>query len=157
MNTTHTEQASWYREPYVWLLIAFPLSAVLAGIYTIMLAVSSNDGLVVDDYYKEGLEINRRLERDRKAVELQLKLQLQHGNDIPSTRIVLQAGDDFVYPETLNVSFLNASRSGMDQVVIFQKSAGMTYDAPTPKLVKGKWHVTIENQDWRLLDVLYVP
>ncbi len=157
MNTTHTEQPNWYREPYVWLLIAFPLSAVLAGIYTIMLAVSSNDGLVVDDYYKEGLEINRRLERDRKASELQLQVQLQHGNDNPSTRILLQARDDFEYPEKLSVSFLNASRAGMDRTLVFQKSDDMSYVAPAPGLVKGKWHVMIESQDWRLLDVLHIP
>ena len=57
----------WYREPFVWLVILFPASAVIGGMITISLAISSDDGLVVDDYYKRGLEINRTLERDKAA------------------------------------------------------------------------------------------
>ena len=52
----------WFREPWVWLLIALPASAVLGGMVTIWIAVDSDDGLVVDDYYKRGLEINKKLD-----------------------------------------------------------------------------------------------
>ncbi len=57
----------WYREPFVWLLIAFPLTAVVAGFITLGLAISSDDGVVEDDYYLRGKEINRVLARDQAA------------------------------------------------------------------------------------------
>ena len=57
MNT-HKLKKPWYREPWVWLMIALPASAVVGGIITIYLAVSTSDGLVVDDYYKRGKAIN---------------------------------------------------------------------------------------------------
>ena len=58
---------AWYREPLVWLLISFPLTAVIAGFFTLYLAIISKDGLVVDDYYQRGKEINMSLARDRAA------------------------------------------------------------------------------------------
>jgi hypothetical protein len=53
MNTLK-QKTPWYREPWVWLMIAFPMSAVIGGMITIYLAVTTSTGLVVDDYYKRG-------------------------------------------------------------------------------------------------------
>lgn len=147
----------WYREPYVWLLITFPLAAVIGGIITIVLAIKSDDGLVVDDYYKQGLEINRKLERDQKAKDLALRVTLQYGADLPKVRVVLNARDDFQYPQSLQVSFLNASRNNLDRKLEFTKNADNMYTASNPGLVKGKWHVLVEQDDWRVLEVLHVP
>ncbi len=69
MKTTMSKQSRpWYRQPLVWMIIAIPLSAVIAGIYTFRLAVISDDGLVVDDYYRKGKEINLDLSRDKAAL-----------------------------------------------------------------------------------------
>ncbi len=57
----HGERSVWYREPYVWLLIAIPACAVVAGFVTLALAIATDDGLVVDDYYWQGKQINRVL------------------------------------------------------------------------------------------------
>ena len=54
-----TPKKPWYREFYVWLVIFFPVLAIVAGFYTLKLAIESDDGLVEDDYYKQGIEINR--------------------------------------------------------------------------------------------------
>ena len=54
----------WYREPWPWILMSVPATAVVAGIITLWLAVSSADGLVAEDYYKQGLAINRVIERE---------------------------------------------------------------------------------------------
>ena len=67
----------WHKEHYVWLIIFFPLLAVVGGIITFILAINSNDGLVVDDYYKQGLEINRTLERDQNAANYELDADIQ--------------------------------------------------------------------------------
>ena len=39
----------WYRVPFVWLVIALPLTAVIASFITLGLAISSDDGVVEDD------------------------------------------------------------------------------------------------------------
>jgi hypothetical protein len=38
-----------------------PATAVVAGFITLWLAITSFDGLVADDYYKQGLAINQTL------------------------------------------------------------------------------------------------
>ena len=57
----------WYREPWPWILMAGPAAVIVAGAFTIWLAVASADGLVAEDYYRRGLEINRELKREPQA------------------------------------------------------------------------------------------
>ena len=47
----------WYRQGWPWFLIALPATAVVAGIATLVIAAKTFDGMVVDDYYKEGQAI----------------------------------------------------------------------------------------------------
>ena len=69
---SHRKASIWYREPMVWLIIMIPFSAVIMGGVLLTLAVSSDDGLVTDDYYKKGLQINRTLERDALAASYEI-------------------------------------------------------------------------------------
>jgi hypothetical protein len=80
LNRENHRPTVWYRQPLVWLLVLIPSSAVVMGVFLISLAVLSNDGLVVDDYYRHGLEINRQLARDEAAAAYALAatLQLDH-------------------------------------------------------------------------------
>lgn len=141
----------WYREPYVWLLIAFPLAAVVGGFITLGLAITSNDGLVVDDYYREGLKINRVLERDRAAASLDLKAELELSRSHDRFKLFLYGNRNFSAPDTLHVNFLHSTRSGFDQHVKVTKQTGNMYTAEIPPLVRGHWYVQIETSDWRLL------
>ena len=66
----------WYQEPFAWLVLGIPVVAVLTGMIMLSLSIRGFDGLVVDDYYKRGKEINRTLERDQAAVDQALSAQL---------------------------------------------------------------------------------
>ena len=72
MNTLArtTPPTPWYREPWPWLLMAGPAIVVVAGFVTLGMAINSADGLVADDYYKEGNAINMTMHRDVRAREL---------------------------------------------------------------------------------------
>ncbi len=60
----------WWRYPLVWLVIAGPAAVVLASIVTIWLAWRTPETLVSEDYYREGIEINRTL-ADKKRMPAQ--------------------------------------------------------------------------------------
>ena len=81
MNTAQHSKP-WYREPWPWFLMSLPATAVIAGLATVWIAVTSADGLVVGDYYKAGLAINQTLARDDTARALALTATLQRENDI---------------------------------------------------------------------------
>ncbi len=48
----------WYKQFWPWFLIAVPLITLVMGGVLLKLAISTEDSLVVDDYYKEGKAIN---------------------------------------------------------------------------------------------------
>ena len=65
--TIRRDSNPWYKEPWPWILMAGPAIVIVAGFVTAWLAIISNDGLVTDDYYKQGLALNQRLQRDHDA------------------------------------------------------------------------------------------
>ncbi|GJM05259.1 MAG: hypothetical protein DHS20C09_12500 [marine bacterium B5-7] len=140
----------WFKEYYVWLIIFFPLLAIIGGIITSIIAIKSDDGLVVDDYYKQGLEINRTLERDRAASNYQLDADINIINKQDIILIELKAGSNFKFPPGIRVSFLNATRSGLDKTINLLLTENNVYRGDLSKLSPGKWYAHIEYNDWRL-------
>lgn len=69
-NVEERDSGPWYREPWPWIIMAFPFASVLLGILMLTLALTTNNSLVVDDYYKQGKGINQRIARDRIASEM---------------------------------------------------------------------------------------
>jgi hypothetical protein len=140
----------WHREPLVWLVIAFPLAAVIGGFATLYLAIRSWDGLVVDDYYKKGLEINKVLARDELAQQSGYTASVAVDDATVTVRLGSAQGKPL--PSVIKVSFIHATRAGLDrQLEIPQTGAGV-YRAPVASLPPGHWHVHIETSDWRLID-----
>lgn len=153
MNATR----AWYREPLVWLIIAFPLTAVIAGFFTLYLAIISKDGLVVDDYYQKGKEINKSLARDRTAAQHGLRAGVTL--DVAKQEVVVQlsAAKGRPLPDGLNVRWLHATRAGFDRTQMLSRSPDGSYRSAFPELAPGHWYVQIEAQDWRLQGSLHVP
>lgn len=76
MSENLQPQKPWYRHPMVWLVLAIPMSSVIAGIYFFILATSSANDVVVDNYYKDGLAINQSFAQDNQAKALQISAYL---------------------------------------------------------------------------------
>ncbi len=147
----------WYREPLVWMLILIPFTAVVMGVLILVLAIRSNDGLVVDDYYRQGKEINRILARDRAAA-----VHALHGIlafDHPAGRATLRLGAALPYapPARLKLKLLHATRAGFDRELTLERSADQHYTAALPALVPGHWYLQLEADDWRLTGSFSMP
>ncbi len=152
----HAVKRPWYREPWVWLLIALPMSAVIGGIVTIIIAVSTSDGLVVDDYYKRGKAINRDLARDRMAAQHRLEAHFDFETD--GRRVALQLrARDYLPPAALMLSLLHPTRKGEDQRVRLVRTDAGRYTGGLDALAPGNWYVQLEADDWRLSGKLKLP
>ena len=58
----------WYRQPWVWFVIALPAIAVVGSVVLLILALRFGDEVVERDYYQRGLSINKELApRDHAA------------------------------------------------------------------------------------------
>lgn len=51
----------WYKEFYVWMVIAGPVSVVLACAVTAVYILQGPDAVVSEDYYKEGLALAKEV------------------------------------------------------------------------------------------------
>jgi hypothetical protein len=149
MNDDPMQGQPWYKHRHVWLLILFPAVAVIGGINMFIQAVRTDDGLVSDDYYKEGQEINSQLHRDTKATALGLGAQLILGADGKSVRIQLnkEIKDDLV------LKLMHPTRAGQDQTVLLTRQAPLFYAGKlNSALNQPRWQVELADtkHQWRL-------
>jgi uncharacterized protein len=155
-DETAMHSMPWYRCVAPWLLMAGPFVVVVAGFITLWLAIRSNDGLVADDYYKQGLAINQTIAQGQRAEALQLE-----------ARMLMRAGQVHVYlkqregttlPRHVSAKFSNEARSGVDRSVELAGSDGEFHSA-MPDLPHGRWGILLEDADrtWRLSTVVGIP
>jgi hypothetical protein len=156
LTAVMSEKKPWYAEPWVWLMISFPLAAVIGGMITIYLAVSTSDGLVVDDYYKRGKAINVDLARDRAAARYGLQARIDIDLQVNSAHLLLTAPAT-IRPDVVQLSLLHPTRAGHDQVLLLQRAADGSYRGSIDELTRGNWYLQLEAGDWRLSGSMAVP
>lgn len=139
---------SWYREPWPWILIGLPASAVVAGIVTLVIAINNQDGLVAEDYYKQGLAINRVIEREARAADMGLTARMMVADQ--NVRIRLEGSGEF--PNSVIVRFVHPTRAGEDRAIVLKPIASGWYQGSMPALAEGRWRLQIEDMQstWRL-------
>lgn len=157
MSTSETIQRPWQREPFVWLVIAFPAAAVLAGFVTLYLAVISDDGLVVDDYYKHGLEINRLLEREQAAAQAQLGMAATFQAEQGALLVTFTARPGFQFPARLDGVLAHATRQGLDFKLDLVRVGDSSFRAANVTPPAGRWYLDVGTADWRLTKKIVTP
>lgn len=151
MNTTAAQP--WYREKLVWLLIAPPAVSIAVGMTMLYLAIASSDGLVVDDYYRQGKAINQVLKRDEAARSYAAHAELTMAND----EVALTLAGTAATQATVQLKFLHATRDVHDVTLALTRAADGRYHATLPPLPHGRWYVQLEGNDWRLLGSMVLP
>ena len=147
----------WYREPWPWLLMIGPFVVVVAAIYTAWLAISTSDGLVADDYYKQGLSVNKTIASSElaKAQGIAVALRVIEGG----FAFRLTARDKaFAPPPRLVITLSHPTRAGLDQSQVFER-VGAEYVGKLRLPASGHWLVLIEDEpkSWRLMGNVVLP
>lgn len=139
----------WWREPMVWLIITLPLAAVVGGLITVWIAASGSDSLVAEDYYKQGLAIHQVLERDARAVALDLAAEVRVEGGLLEARL---SGRLDTYPDRLILNVVHPSRSRDDRTITLTAAAQGVYRGELPALEAGQRRLLLEPEDraWRL-------
>jgi hypothetical protein len=164
--TTHAAGRSaeppWYRQRWPWLLMAPPLTAVLGGIVTIVLAVRSDDGVVVDDYYKRGLEINAEISRTARAAELGIDCEVEAAgaNSGDGVRVAVRSEQALPPEPALRVRLVHPGRAEADRIAVLGRTGvaadgrgaeyGGAFGDGAPPAGAVAWRVVIETQQWRV-------
>ncbi|MEP5568344.1 MAG: FixH family protein [Halioglobus sp.] len=138
----------WYRQFWPWFLILLPASVVVAGISTVIIANWGADDLVVDEYYKDGLAINRKLEKKEQATALGISADIRvSGTDI----VVLTSGD--IEAAQLLLQLSHPLESDRDFNVILIQSTPGEYRGRLASEIAPRWHWALifeGDPAWRL-------
>ncbi len=139
----------WYREPWPWLLMAGPAIVVVAGFVTLGFAIESSDGLVADDYYKQGKAINMMLTRDANAKALGYRAQLAM---TAAGQLTLRFAEAAPISRTLRLTLHHPTRAGFDRQVQLARTADGSYTAAMPAIDASRWSLTLDDEanTWRL-------
>jgi hypothetical protein len=155
-STTNGQVRNWKQEPLVWMLIAIPSSAIIMGVVMITLAIQSWSGLVVDDYYRKGKQINLVLARDQFAHELGLVAGLRL-DDSGRVEILFDPEVSVIPGERIELRLVHATRPGLDQDLIFENHQLRQLEAGLQLPGPGRWNVFLQTTDWRLTGSLQYP
>jgi len=136
--------------------MAGPAVVVMAGIVTAWIAIATHDGLVADDYYKQGLAVNQKLARNDAAASLQFEARLRITSEQAEVRLVSRAGAEL--PPRLRLTLAHPTRKGEDQALLLSGEKGV-YAGRVGALGSGRWHVIVEDEaaTWRLAGSLQLP
>ena len=147
------ESVPWHRVPTVWLVFGIPLTAVVVGFTMLGFAIASYDGLVVDDYYRRGKEINLDLARDRLAATEGRYASVHFA----ASELRVDLHSNAPSPARLDTQLLHATRQGNDRRLFLDRGSDGRYRAALGELAGGRYYVQLSADGWRLLGSFTVP
>lgn len=160
------KQDKWYKEPWLLLVVGGPLTVVCASVFTGYVAFNGSDKVVAEDYYKQGLMINKDIQRDAKARAIQLAAEL--ALDATQQKILVSVSAQASLPELIQLSIANAAADGnsvneiVHRIPLHQVAPGK-YEAETKLMSQISsssvklFHIKMETSDWRLTGDWYEP
>ena len=147
----------WFREPWPWLLAAGPFLVVVASLVSAWIAVRGSDGLVSEDYYRQGLAVQETISRSDKAQALGLVARVRLTENALNVQLSASA-PGYQSPPALRVTLSHPTRAGLDQTQLLRREgAGYTGRLRLP--AAGHWLILIEDdaKTWRLMGSVILP
>lgn len=158
LNAAVKDTGPWYRQPWPWILMSGPFMVVVASFISAWYALSSADGLVVEDYYKQGLSANQTIAMSEKAQKLGLEVGLTLSEHAISAKLAAK-DKNYNLPAMINLTLAHPTRAGMDQTLKLAKKGEGVYSGDYRLPTAGHWIVTVEDDtgSWRLLGNVVLP
>ena len=156
MNNSESNITPWYKQFWPWFLIVVPIITMAVGITVITLAVTGEDSLVIDDYYKQGKAINNKLEKIKVAKALNLLTEITFLKDKVELRFLSHDPNNGA---ALTLDFYHSTQSERDFVINLTQRADGTYQAPVEKSLSGKWRVSLHpfHNKWKIQQDITLP
>lgn len=147
--STEILEKPWYKQGWLWFIISFPMTAVVAGLITYQIAANSPHSMVKDDYFKEGLAINQQLALLQKAETLTLNAMLSVDQQSKLLLLKLTSlSNSQIIPSTqaLSLSFSHPTLEKYDQTIRLSLLSSNEFVAEIPVLPSALWHIQIHDE-----------
>ncbi len=158
MRPPREDTEPWYKQFWPWFLIALPLSVVIASIVTINLAIESDDGLVSDDYYKEGLGIHKDADSAARAEALGIAGEVSYDADTGAIALVLDKSLQNA-AAGLSLEVVHPTRPDQDQTIQLARVDSSRFAGRLEPLGPANWKLALRPADasWRIDGRLLQP
>ena len=158
MRPPREDTKPWYKQFWPWFLISLPLSVVIAAIYTINLAIETQDGLVTDDYYKEGLAIHKDADSAAAARRLGIAGDLTYDSDTGAVTLRV----DQPLPQgtgLLTLRLTHPTLPNQDQMTQLTPLDERSLSGRIAPLNPAPWKIAVypDDKGWRIDGRLVVP
>ncbi len=149
----------WYRFFWPWFIVVLLGTTVVSGIWTAIIAFQNADPLVRDDYYREGVAINRRLSGEKLARRLGVHATLRIVGESVSVEID-SGGPDQLEGVLLQLS--HATLQQRDREVLLRRGDFGSFEGVVAGLSTGRFYATLRpdgagTDPWRLARAIALP
>ncbi|MEW9796923.1 FixH family protein [Alteromonas sp. CYL-A6] len=146
----------WYKQFWPWFLISVPVASFIMSGVMINIATTTENSLVVDDYYKEGKAINLSLDKIAAAKRKNITTDLTIENGAISLKFhsgIPQEGT------ALKLAFYHTTLEDKDTSVLLSRDAAGIYRGFSEQDLGGKWQITLTPVDdsWKIQKTVSLP
>ena len=145
------DSAPWYKQFWLWFILTPLLIVFTAGFSMLYIAIATDDGVVVDNYYKDGKAIVVRHEEDNYARSLGLNAVMKQ----QGLNFTLELkGELRPLPEQLLLHVIFPTSKAYDVDVVLSHQGLGRYIGELPEAITGNWMLQLqpfsEESLWRL-------
>lgn len=155
---TNPAIAPWYKQPWLWFLLA-PLFAVfIYGTSYAYLSVVTFDGMVKGDYAKTAKHFNQDSSRLDKAATMEMQATIRLDILTGDLRLVVTSSPTVTSP-TLLLDVVHPTMASLDQPITLALRPDGSYYGSLNKTIDGKryLHLTGPDNSWRLSSEIHTP
>jgi uncharacterized protein len=149
MIQTTENSLPWYRQFWFWFVFGPLIFIIVLCVFTVSTAFHYADDVVTDNYYKDGVMINKVLQQDQRAAVLGLKAvvkfdQLTGEILVSFNKARDEAGDGVKnLPKQLLLFMDNPVKKDKDQQFVLQEVSAGLYRADLSNMPQFSWYLTL--------------
>lgn len=137
-----------YAQKFVGGMVAILVIALGVDITTIVLGSKTDDGLVVEHYYKHGLNYDeqRAATENRQGWRVALEAPSTALREAPVKVTLKDRENRPLSGATVTVKLFRPTKAGYDQLVTLSETESGRFEAPVTVPLEGLWDATVQIQ-----------
>lgn len=158
MSQHEYDEGPWYKQFWLWFMLVPLFILIMASFYLLYMAYTTHDGVVVDNYYRDGKGYVVRQEEDAFARAMGLRSDVQWSDQRLAVNL---SGKLTPLPEELELLIIFPTNDDFDISVTLQHRGLGEYVGQLPEAVSGRrllqLHPLNAEQEWRLHADVQLP
>ena len=158
MTDNNENQGNW-NQPWLWITIAPLILSVVLGLTMLNISFHIQDGLVTDEYSKEGLAINERIEKEENAKSLEAQATLSMDAESGELKVLFSSKLEKT-PDTLILELIHPIIKDKDTKVVLTHQGLGQYSGMMEEALDSKLYIRLHelhNVSWVLKGEVHFP